>query len=135
VQYNYNTTLIQELFSCILSKFKLFPHGGRFAPMNRLLLSCYRQSIETIPISALVRPKFAFQILTPGSKTQICPSHEGKCSLRPHECPCRIASHSIQWLQQGAQMTYGQMERPRLGNTHHNRWHYRFQGCHLKMNF
>ena len=44
-------------------------------PLDRALLSSYRLSIVTIPLSVTVWPQLAMQILTGISDPQISPSH------------------------------------------------------------
>ena len=47
--------------------------GSVTVPLDRALLSSYRLSTVTLPLSGTVWPQFAMQILTGGSDLQISP--------------------------------------------------------------
>ena len=51
--------------------------GSAIVPLDRAMLSSYRLSIVTIPLSVTVWPQFAMQILIGGSDPLISPSHGG----------------------------------------------------------
>jgi len=72
--------------------------GSAMLPLDRALLSSYRLSIVTIPLSVMVWPQFAIQFFT-GVLTPKSPIPVGagpcliQCYLGIHEWPCQMASH------------------------------------------
>jgi len=71
-------------------------------PLDRALMSSYRVSIVPMPLSVTVWPQFANFDWGSDSKYPLPTGERGpcliQCHLGPHECPCQMASRSIQWI-------------------------------------
>jgi len=99
--------------------------GSAMVPLDRALLTSYRLYTVTILLSVTVWPQFAMQILTRNShpKSPLPVGDRGPCLMpcycQPHECPCQVASHSVQRFSR--MHTYIQTDRPRYGNICRNR--------------
>jgi len=102
-------------WAALLQTYYFAGRGSRIGlatvPLDRELWCSYRLSVVIIPLSATVWLQFAMQILTTGSKSPNLPFLWGewspyliRCYLGPQECPCHMASHSVQWLQKGARV-------------------------------
>jgi len=74
-------------------------------PLDRAMLSSYRLSLVTIPLSVTVCPEFCnanFDWVFRQLKSPLLLEDRGplltQCYLGPHKCPCQMAFHSVQRL-------------------------------------